>query len=297
MASQFGVISREQVISSGLARGVVEWRVASGEWLLMYPGVYRSAASPAGWRQRAMAALLAAGPESALSHFSAAYALGLPTLNEHAPNVIEVSVPRARRMRLRGVHAHTPRDAPAAFKMRDGLRVTSIARTFIDLAGELDEERLEFALDSAAVKNPRLMRWLEMELESLHTRGRRGLERFAKLLALRRNGGTESPLEVKVWRALRRFGLVPVRRQFELPGVMRIDFAWPERRVALHVDSAAWHSQSERRTRDAIQRNKLQALGWYSCSVTHAMLQREDWLYALKTVLEVRSPQSCMSLR
>ena len=89
---------------------------------------------------------------------------------------------------------------------------------------------------------------------------------------------------------------MPVRRQFEIPGVMRLDFAWPERKVALHVDSAAWHSQSERRTRDAIQRNKLQALGWYSSSVTHAMLQREDWLHGLKTVLEVRSPQRTLNL-
>ena len=103
------------------------------------------------------------------------------------------------------------------------------------------------------------------------------------------------------WRALRRAGLVPVRRQFEVPGVMRVDFAWPERKVALHVDSAAWHAQSQRRTRDAIQRNQLQALGWYSSVVTHAMLQNDAWLDTLKRALELRSPQrrlglSCTSL-
>lgn len=262
----------------------------------MHAGVYRGATAPTGWRQSAMAALLAAGPGSTLSHFSAAYVLGLATLNERAPSLIEVSVPRSRRMRLAGVRAHRPLEPATSFTLRDGLRATTLARTFVDLAGVLDEERLEFALDSAAVKYPRLLPWLEAELEQLHTRGRDGLGRLARLLELRRDGGTDSPLEVKTWRGLRRAGLVPVRRQYEVPGVMRVDFAWPERKVALHVDSAAWHAQSQRRTRDAIQRNQLQALGWYSSVVTHAMLQRDDWLHTLKAALTARNPQRVLDL-
>ena len=262
----------------------------------MHPGVYRLAAAPTSWRQRALAALLAAGSGAALSHFSAGYLLDLSTLNERAPETIDVTVPRARRVELRGIRSHRPLELAASFRSCDGLRVTTLARTFIDLAGVLDEERLEFALDSAAVKHPRLLPWLEAELEALHTQGRCGLGRLAMLLALRRDGGTDSPLEVKTWRALRRAGLVPVRRQFQVPGVMRVDFAWPERKVALHVDSAAWHAQSQRRTRDAIQRNQLQALGWYSSVVTHAMLQNDAWLDTLKRALDLRSPQRRLGL-
>jgi len=188
MATQFGVVGREQALMAGLGPRAIKHRLSTGEWFAIHPGVYRLAAMPGSWRQRAMGALFAAGNGGALSHFSAAYVLGIPALNEREPSVIEVSVPRTRRMRLHGVRAHSPREEVSSFKTRDGLRTTTLARTFIDLAGVLDEERLEFALDSAAVKNPRLMRWLEVELESLHTRGRRGLERFAQLLELRRDG-------------------------------------------------------------------------------------------------------------
>lgn len=296
MARQFGVVTRAQAVEAGLGRGAIARRLSSLEWLPIHAGVYRAATAPPTWRQNAAAALLAAGEGAALSHFSAAYVLGLATLNERAPSVIDVTVPRRRRMELAGVRAHRSRDQVTAFKLRDGLRVTTLARTFIDLAGVLDEERLEFALDSAAVKYPRLLPWLAAEVESLNSRGRAGLRRLATLLELRRDGATDSPLEVKTWRALRRAGLVPVRRQFEVPGVMRVDFAWPERKVALHVDSAAWHSQSQRLTRDAIQRNQLQALGWYSSVVTHAMLQRDDWLEPLRAALKVRAPQQLLDL-
>lgn len=198
-------------------------------------------------------------------------------------------------MTLRGVISHHALELVPSFVKR-GLRVTTLARTFVDIAPLLSEERLEFALDTARLRNSNLGRWLETYLDSIEHRGRSGLATLVRLLALRKTGSTESPLEVRVWRALRRNGLNDVSRQFVVRDVMRIDFAWPRHRVALHTDSTLWHLQEERLTRDAHQRMQLQELGWMSLVVTNSMLNAGDaWLMYVRTQLRQREPQLTFS--
>ena len=38
--NQGGVVSRAQALKAGLTVGVIKFRVSSGRWLQMYPGVY-----------------------------------------------------------------------------------------------------------------------------------------------------------------------------------------------------------------------------------------------------------------
>ncbi|MGV3621902.1 MAG: hypothetical protein ACO1OB_13850 [Archangium sp.] len=294
MRKQFGVISREQAHARGVMDAGIRVRVDRAEWERTGHGTYRSTTAPRTWWQAATTALLAAGPDSALSHASAGFVLNLESLNDRPPTIIEVSVPRNRRVRLDGISAHHVRDRVPAFTSR-GLRVTTLARTFVDLAGVLDEERLEFALDSAYVRCNRLGDWLDTYLATLEPRGHPGIATLSKLIRLRRDGSSESPLEVKTWRALRRAGLDDSRRQYVIKDtvghhVLRADFAWPAHRIALHTDSTIWHSQQERMTRDAEQRNALQSLGWFSMVVTHSLLKTNDWLELLKAQLTQRRP-------
>lgn len=295
MRKQFGVISRAQALLLGASDGFIRTRLRRHEWVPLLNGAYRSAAVHDGWFQRASAALLLAGPGAALSYSSAGYVLSLESLMDRAPFPIEISVPPGRRVRVDGIVAHHLRDRVSSFTSR-GLRVTTLARTFVDLASVLDEERLEFALDSAYVRCRRLGDWLDSYLATLEPRGHPGIATLSKLVRLRRDGSTESALEVKTWRALRRFGLDDSRRQFVIKdlnerAVIRADFAWPQHRIALHTDSTIWHSQQERMTRDAEQRNTLQALGWFSMVITHSLLKTDDWLEFLKTQLIQRRPQ------
>lgn len=122
-----------------------------------------------------------------------------------------------------------------------------------------------------------------------------GVATLRELLALRLDGFTDSPLEVKVRAALRRTALPrPTLRHevFDQSGyVMRLDFCWPQHRVALHVDSYRWHHQRARFERDAHQRARLAALGWASLTVTRGSLEGPEWLIALATTLEERAPQ------
>src|SRR5256714_7015750 len=72
IARQRGVLSRSQALEAGLGRGAIQHRLDSGEWQRLHPGVYRMRGAPPSWEQRLMAATLWAGPESAVSHRSAA---------------------------------------------------------------------------------------------------------------------------------------------------------------------------------------------------------------------------------
>lgn len=301
MRRQFGVISKAQARSQGLTEGAIRTRLRRAEWVPIFNGVYRSTAVHDGWSQRATAALLLAGPGAALSHSAAGYLLALESFRDREPQVIEITVPRGRRLRLPGVVAHDALHWLPSFTSR-GLRVTSLARTFVDLAGVLDEERLEFALDSAYVRCKRLGDWLDSYLATLEPRGHPGIATLSKLVRLRRDGSTESALEVKTWRALRRGGLDDSRRQYVIKdaqhrNVMRADFAWPAHRIALHTDSTVWHSQQERMTRDAEQRNALQSLGWFSMVVTYSLLKTDAWLDLLRAQLTQRLPQRLLQFQ
>jgi len=66
-----------------------------------------------------------------------------------------------------------------------------------------------------------------------------------------------TPIEQTMYRRLEGAGLRP-RCQYPV-GPFRIDFAFPEARVAVEVDGSRWH---EDRQKDQNRDNKLDALGW-----------------------------------
>ena len=53
----------------------------------------------------------------------------------------------------------------------------------------------------------------------------------------------------------------------------RVDFAWPEHRVAVEYDGA-WHAEPGQFARDRQRLNRLQAAGWRVVFVTAADLHR-----------------------
>jgi very-short-patch-repair endonuclease len=66
-------------------------------------------------------------------------------------------------------------------------------------------------------------------------------------------------------------------RQFEVRSygklVARVDFAYPQARLAIEVDGYRWHSGRARWQRDLQRRNRLIALGW---RVLHATSEDID---------------------
>lgn len=291
---QFGLITREQALAAGLDRHGIEWRLASGDWARVHHGVYRLSGTPVTWPQQARAATMLGGTCSALSHRTAGFLFRLDGLADRPPATIDLCIPRSRCLGKTPFHVHRTRTRPRFIWLRR-LPVVSIAETLCDVASVLSPLDLEFALDSAHRLYPSSVTWLGRHLEGHEKHGLKGLATLRSLLAYRLDGATDSNLEVRVRRILRKTDLPPWRRQLEVhhegEHLLRVDFAWPSHRLALHVDGYRWHHQRERFERDARQRRRLAALGWQSLVVTHRALDTDDWLTDLRTTLATRDPQ------
>ncbi|MGH2954890.1 MAG: type IV toxin-antitoxin system AbiEi family antitoxin domain-containing protein [Solirubrobacterales bacterium] len=130
---QHGVVSYEQLIAAGLTPSGVARRVRAGRLHRIHRGVYAVGHRGLSNEGRWMAAVLACGPDAALSHRSAAGLLGLLRPRENA--WVHVTIPgTAGRKRRRGIHLHrSPYLTNPLTTTRNGIRVTTPARTIADL--------------------------------------------------------------------------------------------------------------------------------------------------------------------
>lgn len=296
---QFGVISLAQLRNDlQVTRSSIRTAVARGRIERLFDSAYRFPGAEDDWRQNALAATLIAGSGSALSHSTAGALYHLPGLEPRATS-IHLSVPSRKSVLLPARFVlHRPRH-PFLRVVRDGLPMTSVPRTIIDLAGMLDPRALEAVLDDAHHRFPGLERQLQTVLTRIGS-GFGGVRALRALLAERRGQATESPLELEVWRALRRARFPRPRLQLELrvgdEYVMKVDFAWPMHRIALHVDGYRWHARRQTFDTDARQRTRLAALGWVNLTVTSRSLEHGGWLDDLANLLRERTPQGQLRL-
>lgn len=126
-------------------------------------------------------------PHALFSHDTAARLWGLP-LPSRDRLPLHVSVPDPRRApEGEGIRGHRLRITDADLRSVNGLPVTSIERTILDLAASLDDEALLAAIDNARWwRRSVAMRATLESLESAARRyeGRRGLRRARELIAL-----------------------------------------------------------------------------------------------------------------
>ena len=139
-AGQAGLVTRAQALDGGLTRKAVEWRLGSGRWAVVHPGVYQTLPGRQDWEASAVAALLHAGAGSALCDTSAGHLWGLVRA---APDPIRVVVPASRRVRgvpgvvvSRGRHAGERVD-PVAWPHR-----TTVEHTVLDLCHHGGADRI-----------------------------------------------------------------------------------------------------------------------------------------------------------
>lgn len=290
---QFGVVSRPQVIAALGRRSSIAWRVETGELVRVNQRIYRLRGAPETWQRSAMEGVLMGGEGSALSHHAAAWLHRLDGFKQ--PAILDVATAKQTRP-FPLIRFHRSRLGPGTPVIASGLPITTVQRTIVDLAGELEIAPLEIALDSANRRFPKFGEWLSTLIKDLNPQGTPGLAELKTLLELRQGLVTDSALEVMVLRKLRALGLNTCVVQFSVfengEFVMRVDFAWPAHKVALHVDGYHWHHQRERFDRDARQRSRLQKLGWRFITVTSTTLAEGAWLSELRFLL---TPQAELS--
>jgi predicted transcriptional regulator of viral defense system len=187
---QHGLVSRLQLRELGLNRYAISRRVASGILHPLHAGrVYGVSLAPLSMRARYLAAVMACGPRAALSHRSAADLWGL------RPNAtrIEVSVPQecggAERVQVHRTRMLAPQD----FTVNDGIPVTSVARTLLDLSAVVKAPDLATAIDRAERRRIFDLHAVAEVLD--RARGRRGAMALRRAIAAYEPSTQKSKLE------------------------------------------------------------------------------------------------------
>ena len=150
---------------------------------------------------------------------------------------------------------------------RFGIPVTSPERTLVDLGGVVAPRQLEGIVIDALRRNLVTREGLRGRAVDLSGRGKRGSGVVLRILAdWEGRSHPESVLEAKMLRLLRRASLPDPTPQWDVDlggrHVARVDFAYPDRMIAIEADGYRWHSDAAAWRRDLARRNELTRAGW-----------------------------------
>ncbi len=170
MERQHGLASRAQLLTCGVTRDALRWRLGR-TWQAVHPGVVATFTGNLSPRQRLIAAQLYAGPHAYLSSWTAASWYGVEAARE--PSIIRLTVPAQQAARRCGpvLVSRSTRIDPDV-QERGALRIGSRARAVVDAAREVKGARRAQAIVLEAVQRQVVpVEHLRDELESGPRRG------------------------------------------------------------------------------------------------------------------------------
>jgi len=127
---QAGYFSSSQAGTCGFSWERLSNTVKNGKFRRVSPGIYRFQQYPESRFEDLFIALLKTGSHSVLSHVTALSVYGL---SDALPGVIHVTIPRNASRRRQGIKFHTKSILQNEITLYEGLRVTTVERTIIDL--------------------------------------------------------------------------------------------------------------------------------------------------------------------
>jgi predicted transcriptional regulator of viral defense system len=265
VVGRHGIAGLGQLKDLGLGPRGSQLRAARGRLYRVQRGVY-SVVPPALLSREGLwlAAVLSCGPDAVLSHRSAA---ALHGLRPNGATRIDIAVPRRLRQRP-GLRIHKSATLTRAdITIVSGIPCTTVARTLLDLASVLPRRALERACDQAEILQVFDLHAIEEQLRR-HPR-RAGTAKLRAILDEHYIGQTPtwSVLEEHFLALTRGAGLPdPEVNAFIDPGdgepAVRVDFAWPERRLAVEADGRETHLTHQAFERDRRRDQRVTAAGW-----------------------------------
>src|SRR6266511_870489 len=266
-ATQHGVVTRAQMRELGLASWVIHHRIAVKRLHPVFRGVYAvgrpELTQYGGW----MAAVLACGPDAALSHASAAALWEIGT--EGRLIEVSVSLPSVRRHPRLVAHRRSALSA-GDVTTHHGIPVTTPICTLIDIAPRLSPGRLEVAINEAdklGLTNPEE---LGSALDAFA--GRNGVAALRRVLDRQTFAFTDSELERRFLPIVRKAGLPLPQTQTRVNG-FKVDFYWPDLGLVVETDGLRYHRTPAQQARDRV-RDQAHAAGGLTClRFTHAQIR------------------------
>jgi predicted transcriptional regulator of viral defense system len=268
--AQHGLVAFRQLRSLGLGRDAIAYRAKTGRLHRIHPGVYAVGHRILALKGQYMAAALAAGDGAAISHRSAAQLHGLLAATTAR---IDVSSPR-RLKPTRAIRPHQTRTlAPRDVTTVDGIPVTTVARTLLDLVAVAPQRHVERAIDQAEILRTFDLAALDDVVSRANGRATKRLERA---LQAHRDGPamTRSELEEAFLALVAEARLPRPRINARVCGY-EVDAYWPDRGVVVELDSYRYHHTRRAFESDRRRDIALQAAGIRTARITDRRINRE----------------------
>jgi hypothetical protein len=260
---QHGRVAHWQLLALGLSTSGIHRWAGDGRLHRVNRAVYAVGHGATDYRGRWMAAVLACGPGAVLSHRTAAAHLGLRPV---ASAAIHVTTPR--RANVHGVTVHQARTIHAEDRaVRDGIPVTSVARTALDCAQVMTPRELVRLLEQAE----RLGLFDLVAIERVLARNprRRGAGRLRAALA-EVNGDpprVNSPWERDLLDFCVDHGIPKPELNVIVEGY-EVDALWRKKRLIVELDSWTFHRSRRAFVEDRRKTSLLQLASYMVLPIT-----------------------------
>ena len=265
---QHGTFARRQAREAGASSRYIDRRIVAGDWLRESgPGLALAGHDPACHLRTVWLALHHAGPAAVASHWTAIALHGI----EGFPRArVHVTVPHGRGNRrnpfAERVHQTV---APAEPVVVEGVPVTPLARTLVDMAKLLGPRRLGAAVDDAIASRRLTVPALGAVHLSLARSGRSGVRTMALVLAERGEHGyipPQSELERLLDEVLDSIPGPRALRQVDLAGrgevPHRVDRLFRDPPLIVEADGRRWHMRVRDHRRDRERDRHALLLGY-----------------------------------
>ena len=242
---QHGTVTRRQLLAAGASASQIDRMLTRSYLISVHRGVYRVGHEAPSQLATYMAAVLACGEGAALSGRAAGH---LHSVLRNAPSRPEVTT-----LAKRTVPGVAMKRGSAPTTTVQGIPVTTVARTLVDLAATLTEDELARACHEAGVKHRTTPRHVEAVMRP-NAPGAAALRRILR-------GDTRvtlSQLEKQFLRLLRENHL-PLPQTNRARGGRRVDCHWPG--LTIELDSYTFHNSRHAWERDRRREREARARG------------------------------------
>jgi hypothetical protein len=270
---QHGVVGRWQLLEAGFTDKAIKQRLAAGRLGGLHRESYAVGHRRLSQRGLWMAAVLACGSGAVLSHEDAAALWGLA--GTRSPT--DVTAPRGRQGRPRrdGIRLHRSRTLEGTERTaRNGIPVTTVARTLFDLAEGTDPTSLGRLWEEADKLHLLRIDAVAAAYERGRSRHRARARIRPLLLEARYAERTRSALEDRFAAFCRHFELPPPAKNV-LVLEKEVDAAWLDRKLLVELDSWEHHAHRAAFERDRKRDVALLIAGYRTARVTHRRLDSE----------------------
>lgn len=286
LIDQHGVATSGQILAL-ISRRTFESELRTGALQRIWQGIYCRGEPDDSLRLRGLD--LTCGTMVATCLGTAAAMHGFDT--EEPADLHVLNPPGCRLRSADGLVVHRRDGAPLV--RVDGRRATSPAWTAVEVARSLRRPRALATLD-AALRSGTCSR-ADIWRAAIEQAGRRGIVAVRNLIALA-DPRAESPMESEARLAMLDGGLPTPELQYEVIDgngeLRRLDFAWPEYRVAVEYDGMDWHSGPDAMKRDRRRQAALRDIDWVAMAIVFEDVRYRPWEFVARIDAQLRRAQA-----